>query len=95
MNYSFTLFIATVLSLFIYRILILERSKLTLGSKEKSFFFKFFKDEKIVQSFMRVLISLLVVSLSFYIILSGRFDADNQKWAFGSVGTVIGFWLKP
>ena len=26
--------------------------------------------------------------------LSGRYDADVEKWAAGAIGTVVGFWLK-
>jgi hypothetical protein len=42
---------------------------------------------------MRVLISLVALGASLYIILSKRYDADTSKWAFGTAGTVIGFWL--
>lgn len=29
-----------------------------------------------------------------YVILSGRYDLETQKWAFGAVGTVAGWVLK-
>ena len=35
----------------------------------------------------------LVASL--WIILSSRYDEDVQKWAFGSMGSILGFWLRP
>jgi hypothetical protein len=39
-------------------------------------------------------ISVLVLVASLHVILSRKYAADSEKWAFGSVGTVLGFWLK-
>ena len=50
--------------------------------------------EMIPKSSMMILISLLVLSSSLYIILSGHYDDGSQKWAFGTVGSIMGFWLK-
>lgn len=43
---------------------------------------------------MQVLISLAALSVSFYIILSARYDAGSKHWSYGTVGTLFGFWLK-
>jgi hypothetical protein len=43
---------------------------------------------------MQVAISLIILAAAFYIILFGGYDGDQQKWAYGSIGTVVGFWLK-
>ena len=43
---------------------------------------------------MRVSISLLVLIAALFIILSKQYDGDQQKWAFGTIGTVLGYWLK-
>ena len=32
---------------------------------------------------------------SLWIILSNRYDEDVQKWAFGAMGSILGFWLRP
>ncbi len=48
-----------------------------------------------VKTIMMVLVSILVLGSSLFIILSGQFDNENQKWAFGAVGTIVGFWLRP
>lgn len=48
-----------------------------------------------VKAIMMVLVSLLVLGSSLFIILSGHYDNESQKWAFGVVGTIIGFWLRP
>jgi hypothetical protein len=43
---------------------------------------------------MQVVLSLVVIGAGLYMILSGRYDASNQHWAYGIIGTVVGFWLK-
>jgi hypothetical protein len=43
---------------------------------------------------MQIVLSLTVIGAGLYMILSGRYDASNQHWAYGIVGTVVGFWLK-
>ncbi|WP_434053884.1 MAG: hypothetical protein RDA78_02970 [Roseibium sp.] len=48
-----------------------------------------------VSAIMSVVVSLAVLGSSLFIILSGGYEPDAQKWAFGSVGTILGFWLKP
>ncbi len=48
----------------------------------------------IVNLVMRVVVSLVVLLSAIYIIVrSGSSDAEH-KWAFGAVGTVLGYWLK-
>ena len=42
---------------------------------------------------MQIIISLVILGASLYIILSKKYDGDVQKWAFGAIGTVIGYWL--
>ena len=53
-----------------------------------------FPEEAEVSLWMRVLVSVVILGAALYIILSQRFQGDQQKWAFGAVGTVLGFWLK-
>jgi ABC-type Fe3+ transport system permease subunit len=48
-----------------------------------------------VRTVMMVVVSVLVLGSSLFIILSGQYDNENQKWAFGAVGTIVGFWLRP
>jgi len=48
-----------------------------------------------IKSAMMVLVSIIVLVSSLYIILSGQYDDGSQKWAFGSVGSIMGFWLRP
>jgi hypothetical protein len=43
---------------------------------------------------MQVIISLVLLAGSLYTILSGSYDADHEKWGYGALGTIVGFWLK-
>jgi hypothetical protein len=40
---------------------------------------------------MQAIVSLAVLALSLFIILTHRF---NPAWAYGTVGMVVGYWLK-
>lgn len=42
-----------------------------------------------------VIITFALLGASLYVILSQHFGESEQKWAFGTVGTVVGYWLKP
>lgn len=48
-----------------------------------------------IKGLMMVLISILVLCSSLFIIISGNYDEGSQKWAFGAVGSIMGFWLRP
>jgi hypothetical protein len=43
---------------------------------------------------MQVLLSLVLVGASLLIILSQAYDPNSKHWAFGTIGTIVGFWLK-
>ena len=43
---------------------------------------------------VRIVVSLVVLAAGLYVILHAGYDADVQKWGFGIVGTVVGYWLK-
>jgi hypothetical protein len=43
---------------------------------------------------MMVFVSVAVLCSALFVILSGRYDNASQKWAFGSVGTILGFWFR-
>ena len=42
---------------------------------------------------MQIILSLVIVGAALYIILSGDYAGDTENWAFGSVGTILGYWL--
>jgi len=47
-----------------------------------------------IRLFMQPLVSIVILIASLYIILSSSFSPQDKHWAFGTAGTVIGFWLK-
>ena len=47
-----------------------------------------------VRPWMQVVVSLAFLGASIYFILSPHFQANDKHWAYGSAGTILGFWLK-
>jgi hypothetical protein len=39
-------------------------------------------------------VSLIVLSAALYVILSGKYPAKVEHWAYATIGTVLGFWLR-
>jgi hypothetical protein len=42
---------------------------------------------------MAVVVTIAVLASALFVVLSGRYPGDVQKWAFGAIGTVFGYWL--
>jgi hypothetical protein len=38
-------------------------------------------------------LSLIILLAALLVILSNRYDDATEKWAFGAIGTIIGFWF--
>jgi hypothetical protein len=47
-----------------------------------------------VQLIMQVVVSLVLLGVGLYVILSKQYADADTKWSYGIIGTVIGFWLK-
>jgi hypothetical protein len=47
-----------------------------------------------VQMWMAIVVTLAIGSAALYVVLSKQYEQDSLKWAFGALGTVIGYWLK-
>lgn len=46
-------------------------------------------------NWMPVVISLLILLAALYVILSNNSYGDaQQKWAYGVIGTILGYWFK-
>jgi hypothetical protein len=43
---------------------------------------------------MQVLLSLALVGSSLYVVLAEHYDPNSKHWAFGTLGTIMGFWLR-
>jgi hypothetical protein len=44
---------------------------------------------------MQAIVSLAALGAALFIILTHEFGPDSKRWAYGSVGMVVGYWLKP
>jgi Tfp pilus assembly protein PilV len=51
-------------------------------------------DAQTIDLYMPIVITAVVGLAALYIILSKKFEADSLKWAYGILGTIVGFWLK-
>jgi hypothetical protein len=47
----------------------------------------------LVAVIMPALITVILLVSALWVILSRRYNDANQKWAFGVLGTIVGFWL--
>jgi len=48
-----------------------------------------------VRDLMQVAVSILVLLAALFVILSKRYPEATAKWAYGSLGTILGYWLSP
>jgi uncharacterized membrane protein len=79
------LFIVTALLVAAASLVRLKRRKtLTVTSAEPSLD---------VTLWVRIVVSLAVLVCALYVI-SNQFGNEQQKWASGSIGTILGYWLK-
>lgn len=50
--------------------------------------------QRTIKVLCQIGISSVVLVAALYIILSGAYPEDYNKWAFGIVGVVVGYWLR-
>jgi hypothetical protein len=43
---------------------------------------------------MQVVISLVLMVAALLIVLSHAYDSQEKHWAYGTLGTILGFWLR-
>jgi hypothetical protein len=44
---------------------------------------------------MPVVISVILFLTSLCVILLSTYQAEDKHWAYGTVGTLVGYWLRP
>jgi len=42
---------------------------------------------------MQFAISLLLLGAALWVVLARRYAATDRHWAYGAIGTIVGFWL--
>lgn len=47
-----------------------------------------------VRDGVQVSVTILLLGASLFVVLSKRYTTTDKHWAFGTVGTLIGYWLK-
>ena len=45
------------------------------------------------REWMQIILSVVIVAAGLYIILSRDYTGESEKWAYGSIGTILGYWL--
>jgi hypothetical protein len=50
-------------------------------------------DTIINKQLVQVIISLIVLCSALWVIISKRYASADRHWAFGLVGTIVGFWI--
>jgi hypothetical protein len=48
-----------------------------------------------MKDWMECGISSVVLVCALYVVLSGRYSDSTEKWAFGIIGTILGWWGRP
>ena len=43
---------------------------------------------------MPVIITVVLLVAALYVILARNFSPQDKNWAYGTLGTLVGFWLK-
>lgn len=46
------------------------------------------------RTIMQIAVSMCLLGASLFVILAGGYDPNAKHWAFATVGTILGFWLK-
>lgn len=49
---------------------------------------------RVTKSTGSLVITSIVLTAALFVILSKLYDDSAQKWAFGTVGLIVGAWLK-
>jgi hypothetical protein len=44
---------------------------------------------------MKILITVAVLAAALHVILARRYAARDKLWAYGAVGLITAYWLKP
>ncbi len=50
--------------------------------------------EEIIRGVSLAILIIAVLGVSLYIVVSSRYEAESERWAFGTVGVLLGYWLK-
>jgi hypothetical protein len=52
-------------------------------------------NESNVRLIMQIAVSIVMLAAGLWVMLSGHYGDEATRWAAGTIGTVVGYWLKP
>jgi hypothetical protein len=47
-----------------------------------------------IRNLMQIAVSIIVLIAALFVVLGRRYMPQEKHWAYGAVGTILGFWLK-
>jgi hypothetical protein len=53
------------------------------------------ESSNVTKSRVQIALTFVLLLASLYVVLSGQFMANDKHWAFGTMGTLLGFWFRP
>jgi hypothetical protein len=54
----------------------------------------FHASENVLDVIARAILSITLLIAALFVILTNRYSPQDKHWAYGTIGTLIGFWLK-
>lgn len=49
----------------------------------------------LLRPLMSILVTLVLLLCALFMVMSGRYPKEAQHFAYGVIGTIIGYWLRP
>jgi hypothetical protein len=43
----------------------------------------------------RLVVSVVLLAAALFVILTKKYGPQDKHWAYGTLGTIVGYWLKP
>ncbi len=56
--------------------------------------FPYTEADDTLKLYVRIAVSALFAGAGLFVVLSKRYEANEKNWAFATMGTIVGFWLK-
>jgi uncharacterized membrane protein len=47
-----------------------------------------------MREWVEIIISVVLLVASLFIVLSSKYGPTDKHWAYGTIGTLVGFWLR-
>lgn len=77
----------------------LEALQVSLAEQNETISELYIKKQKVEKPFgvnkqiVSAAFSFIILVAALFVVLSGKYKTASEKWAFGSLGTILGYWL--